>query len=82
MDVLRLVVQQGMKPVMFGLAIGVAAALAVGPIDRVAAVSNLGLQSDAAQRHLVDTWFAALFACLFPARRATLVNPVEALRTE
>src|SRR5438045_5895237 len=29
-DILRLIVRQGMKPVVFGLAIGVAAALAVG----------------------------------------------------
>src|SRR5207245_4663808 len=30
MDVLRLVVSQGMKPVIFGLAVGLAAALALG----------------------------------------------------
>jgi putative ABC transport system permease protein len=29
-DILRLIVRQGMKPVIFGLAIGMAAALAVG----------------------------------------------------
>jgi ABC-type lipoprotein release transport system permease subunit len=26
--------------------------------------------------------FAALLACLFPARKATLLNPVQALRAD
>ncbi len=25
---------------------------------------------------------AAIFACLFPARRASLINPIDALRIE
>ncbi len=82
MDVLRLVVTQGMKPVVFGLIVGLAAAVALGrlltsqlyqvsahnPLLLTATISILGL--------------AALLACLFPARRASLVNPVEALRAE
>jgi putative ABC transport system permease protein len=82
MDVLRLVVSQGMKPVIFGLVVGLAAAVALGrlltsqlyqisahnPVVLSATVAILGL--------------AALLACLFPARRASLVNPVEALRAE
>jgi len=82
MDVLRLIVNQGMRPVVFGLLVGLAAALVLGrliasqlyqtsaynPILLGATMSILGL--------------AALSACLFPARRASLVNPIEALRVE
>jgi predicted permease len=82
MDILRLVVSQGMRPVVFGLVIGVGAALALGrliasqlyetsahnPLLLIATIAVLGI--------------AALLACLFPARRASLLNPVEALRTE
>jgi putative ABC transport system permease protein len=81
-DVLRLIVTQGMKPVFAGLALGLAAALALGrliaaqlyqtsahnPLLLVGTVTILGA--------------AALLACLLPARRASLVNPVEALRAE
>jgi predicted permease len=82
MDILRLVVNQGMRPVVFGLVIGVGAALALGrliasqlyetsahnPLLLIATIAVLGI--------------AALLACLFPARRASLLNPVEALRVE
>jgi len=82
MDVLRLVVKQGMVPVLFGLVVGLAAALALGrliatQLYQVSAHSPLLL--GATMGVLAP---AALLACLFPARRASLVNPVEALRAE
>jgi predicted permease len=81
-DVLQLIVNQGMRPVIFGLMAGLAAALALGrliasqlyqtsaynPLLLAATMSILGV--------------AALLACVLPARRATLVDPVQALRAE
>lgn len=82
MDVLRLVVRQGMGPVFIGLAIGVAAALALGrlltsQLYQVSANNPALLAATAAMLA-----FVALLACWIPARRATLVNPITALRTE
>ncbi|HEX3817952.1 MAG TPA: ABC transporter permease [Chthoniobacterales bacterium] len=81
-DVLRLVVRQGMSPVIIGLAIGLAAALALGrllttQLYEVSATNPLFLAGTAALLALVG-----FCACLIPARRATLVNPIEALRAE
>ncbi|HZR05400.1 MAG TPA: ABC transporter permease [Candidatus Udaeobacter sp.] len=81
-DVLRLVVRQGMAPVLLGLTIGMAAALAVGRLltTQLYQVSphNPALLATAA----LTLGVVALFACFLPARRATFVNPIEALRTE
>jgi putative ABC transport system permease protein len=82
MDVLRLVVTQGMKPVFFGLAVGLAAALGLGRL-----IASQLYQTSPHNPLLLGTTtailaLAALLACLFPARRASLVNPVEALRAE
>ncbi len=82
MDVLRLVVGQGMKPVVVGLIAGIAAALALGrlltsQLYEVSAHNPLVLALTALVLGL-----AALLACLFPARRASMLNPVEALRVE
>src|SRR6266446_9759516 len=82
MDVLRLVVSQGMKPVIFGLVTGLAAALALARLlaSQLYQVSahNPALLAGATLLLAVT----ALVACLLPARRATLVDPVQALRTE
>ena len=82
MDVLRLVVKQGMTPVLFGLIVGFGAALALGrliaaQLYQTSAHSPILLGITAAV--LAS---AALLACLFPARRASNLNPVEALRVE
>ncbi|HEX3817597.1 MAG TPA: ABC transporter permease [Chthoniobacterales bacterium] len=81
-DVLRLVVGQGMKPVVIGLVVGAAAAFALGSL----LASQLYEVSAHNPSLLVGTAFllalVALLACLIPARRASLVNPIEALRME
>jgi predicted permease len=81
-DVLRLVVTQGMKPVVIGLITGLAAALALGrlltsQLYQVSAHNPVLLIGTAA-----TLGAAALLACLIPARRASLLNPVVALRAE
>jgi putative ABC transport system permease protein len=82
MDVLRLVVSQGMKPVVIGLITGLAAALALGrlltsQLYHVSARNPVLLIGTAA-----TLGAAALLACLLPARRSSLLNPVVALRAE
>jgi predicted permease len=81
-DVLRLVVRQGMSPVVIGLVLGLATALALGrlltaQLYEVSAHNPALLAATSATLAVV-----ALLACLIPARRASLVNPIDALRTE
>ena len=81
-DVLRLVVRQGMNPVLLGLVIGLAATLAAGrlltaQLYQVSPHNPFLIVTTAAGLAI-----AALLACLIPARRATLVDPIQALRTE
>ena len=81
-DVLQLVVRQGMAPVVGGLAIGIVAAFGLGrlvaaQLYQVSAHNPLLLIAAATLLAI-----AALLACLLPARRATHVNPVQALRAE
>ena len=81
-DVLGLVVRQGMNPVLLGLVIGLAATFAAGrllaaQLYQVSPHNPFLIAATAAGLAI-----AALLACLIPARRATLVDPIQALRTE
>jgi putative ABC transport system permease protein len=81
-DVLRMVVSDGMKLAAFGLAIGLVASIVVmkyldsqlygvkarDPLTFIGVVALLAV--------------VALAACYFPARRATKVDPLVALRYE
>ena len=81
-DVVRMFVAQGMKLVLPGLAIGIAAALA---LTRVMTSLLFGVKpTDATTFILVSICLtaAALVACYLPARRATKVDPLVALRYE
>ena len=81
-DVLRLIVRQGMRPVVIGMAIGLAGAVAVSTL---LATMLFGLSPyDPASFLLAPTalFLIALAACYVPARRALRVEPTTALRTE
>ena len=82
LDILRLIVNQGMRPVIFGLVVGLGAALALGRL-----IASQLYQTSARNPLLLAITIlilglAALLACLFPARRSSLVNPIDALRVE
>jgi ABC-type antimicrobial peptide transport system permease subunit len=81
-DVLKLITWQGMKLVVVGMAMGLLASFAV---TRVLASLLIGVSPN-------DFWTfgaialllvsVALLACYIPARKATKVDPINALRYE
>jgi putative ABC transport system permease protein len=81
-DVVRLIVRQGMTPVVFGLVVGLAAALALGRLITSQLFQTSAYNPMLLAATLAILGVAALLACLIPAWRASSVNPVEALRSE
>jgi predicted permease len=81
-DVLRLILKQGMRPVVIGLGIGIVSAFALGRLiaSQLYEVSAHSPALFAGATILLAT--IALLACLVPARRAAHVDPIQALRAE
>ena len=81
-DVLRMVVRQGMTMTLIGLALGLAGVFAMARVIanllyRVSPTDPLTFSGVSIVLLLV-----AFLACLIPARRATRVNPIVALKNE
>jgi putative ABC transport system permease protein len=81
-DVLRLVVRQGMTMTLIGLVLGLIGAFL---LSRVIAGLLYGVSAKDPLTFAgvsIVLLVVALLACLLPARRATRVNPIVALRAE
>ncbi len=81
-DVLRIVLRQSLRLTLIGLVLGAVGSYALG----LALRPSLGLIIARNHSILVGTsvviFSVALLAAWFPARRATRINPIEALRAE
>ncbi|HZF38670.1 MAG TPA: ABC transporter permease [Blastocatellia bacterium] len=81
-DVLNLVIGQGMKLTLLGLAAGLAASL---PVSRAMKSLLFGVGAGDPTTFVVIALLlvcTALLACYIPARKATKVDPVVAIRSE
>jgi putative ABC transport system permease protein len=81
-DVLRIVIAEGMKPALVGMAVGFAGAIALGGV-----LSRLifGVKATDPPTYaivMVLLAMVALAACIVPAYRATRVQPMHALQNE
>jgi putative ABC transport system permease protein len=81
-DVFRLVLSQGMLLVLAGLTIGLLGAVGAGRGLQSVLYGVGGFDLPAVSFALFALAAVALIACWLPARRATRVDPIEALRAE
>jgi putative ABC transport system permease protein len=81
-DVLRLVLGQGAALVGIGLAAGLFGAFVVSRALRSVLYNVAPLDPTALISALLTLSLVALIACFLPARRASMVDPIQALRAE
>lgn len=81
-DLFRLVLSQGMLLVVTGLLIGLFGAVAAGRSLQSLLYGVSDIDGPTLSFALLALAAVALIACWLPARRATFVDPIEALRAE
>jgi putative ABC transport system permease protein len=81
-NIFRLVLSQGMSLIAIGIGVGLVGAIAAGRA-LMSLLYNVGaLDGGAVIIAVFSLVLVALIACCVPARRATRVDPIIALRTE
>jgi ABC-type antimicrobial peptide transport system permease subunit len=81
-DVLSMIVSGGMKLALIGVAIGLAGALGLSRLLRTMLFQVTPLDVPSYALTAAVLLAVAAFACYVPARRATRVDPIIALRQE
>jgi putative ABC transport system permease protein len=81
-DLIKLVVRQGIKPVLIGLALGLAGAFTLTRLMRGLLFGVSATDPVTFVGVTTSLLAVALVACWIPARRATKVDPLVALRCE
>lgn len=81
-DVLRLVLRQGLRLTLLGTALGLAGSWWIARFLQSALPAMPASEPVTAAAVAFLLLGAALFACWLPAKRATKVNPIDALRAE
>src|SRR6266436_133188 len=81
-QVLRLVLQEGMVLAFFGLLVGLAGTYFVGRVMKTLLYQVNAMDPAAISAVAAVLLLSAFFACYIPARRATQVDPMVALREE
>ena len=81
-NIFKLVLGQGMSLIAIGIGIGLIGAIAAGRA-LMSLLYNVGaIDAGAVITAVISLVLVALIACCVPARRATRVDPIVALRTE
>jgi len=81
-NVLRLILSHGVLLTLIGLAIGLAAGYGLNRLLGSMVPLMVGTDPTALAATAAALFIVALIACWVPARRATKVNPLDAIRTE
>jgi ABC-type antimicrobial peptide transport system permease subunit len=81
-QLLRLVLFEGLRPVLIGLVFGIAASALVTQLLRSMLYGTQPLDPAAFASAAAMLMAVAVLACLIPAWRASRIDPIQALRTE